>query len=433
MRRPRWGRRILLFLIALVGFQYGMLTWFAPRFVQQVLQRLVSRQLWIDDATWAFPLTTVLSGIHMRGSTEASALTIQQAVIRPRWYSPTLKTLWIDSLDIHQPVLRLTRTSTSELVWPGVEQWLEQQAREAAKTFGQIQAVRDLNIRSVNIQDGVVEYIDESTTPVFHVVLHHISLVIGPLSIPSNQSHLSLALWAEFVGHAGHAAPVFCSGWYEPGSQDLDASCQLEPLALASFEPYFGRGAELRVYESTLKSTSHWTAKSDELNAWIQLEFGHLTEGDVSIHGRTIIDVKRLLAGQEPKLRGEMNLTGRLDQPDRWHWAFIPGDQTVQQLVGRLLERGVEVVRIPLFGRHISVSIAPASPATMQGIAQTSKEIQEALEILATPIPEPVAVEPMTPTAQPEVTQTPEPARAEPPTPDRQPELLTPDESTTVP
>jgi hypothetical protein len=203
---------------------------------------------------------------------------------------------------------------------------------------------------------------------------------------------MSFAVRGELVGHSGEAAPVYCSGWVALPAKDLQASCQLEPLALAAFEPYYQQGnVKVRVYNATLKSTSQWLVDSNAFDGRVQMELGNLTEGDVSVHGRTVVDVKKLAAGEAPRLSAELKITGPLDNPTAWRSDFVPGDTVAQQLVRPLLDRGIEMINIPLGERKISVSITPASQATMSSIEEASKQVQQDLEILATPAAEPAA------------------------------------------
>ena len=145
---------------------------------------------------------------------------------------------------------------------------------------------------------------------------------------------------------------------------------------------------KVRPYEAALKATGQWTAKSNELNGRTRLELEQLSEGDLSIRGSTVLDIKKLIAGGEPRLSGELTFTGPLDRSDEWQVSFVPGDARVQGLLRPLLNRGIGMVRVPFWGRKVAVNIGPATEAMMTLIEAASKEIEEALEILAVPLPE---------------------------------------------
>jgi len=227
--------------------------------------------------------------------------------------------------------------------------------------------------------------VDETPTTPFHIVFEHLSLVAGPISVPFHDDQPSFALRGAVGGHGVQAVPLYCSGWVGPVEKNLQISCQLEPLALALFEPYAQRSAAIRFYNMTLKLTSQWMAKVNAFEARMQLELGNLSEGDLSARGRTILDVGQLTDGGEPRLTGEIRVHGPLDQPQDWNGQFMPGDAAAQKLVNQLLERKIKVLKVPFLGGRMKIRIAPASETAMMDIQAVSKEISEALDILATP------------------------------------------------
>ncbi len=415
MRRPRiWLRWLLGGMgLVLIG-EWAALTWLAPQAVMRVIRRVAGRDMVVGDARLSFPLTTTLTRIRLVKNTPQSALRIQRVVIRPQWISLTTKTLWLESLQIERPFIRLTRTASGTLRWPDLS---DESAGGRAISGGIRRFVAEslrsspwqIRVGSVQVVDGTIEFVDEGPRAPFHGVIDHLAVVVGPLilsaggaghppvagasgwvagsSAGGRQEGVSFAVYGVLVGAGGHSSPLYCSGWFDIAPRDLEVFCRLEPLALAAFEPYYHGPAEVRVYTSTLRSTSRWTSRSNEFTARIQLELSNLSEGDLSVHGRTILDAKKLSAGPTPRLSGELNVTGPLDTPRNWHAEFVPGDEQVQQLVKRLLNRGVELIRLPLLGGRFRLSLTPGSRTAMTDIEQASKKVEEALEILAGAIP----------------------------------------------
>ena len=202
----------------------------------------------------------------------------------------------------------------------------------------------------------------------------------------------------------------------------------MKPLPLAAFEPYYQGPLQVRVYQTTIESTSQWWAKDNMLQGRIQLALGNLQEGDLSIRGVALVDLKRVAGSQTPQLRGELDLSGPLDHPKEWRALFIPG-------VNRLLERGVKAVHIAPWQNKIQLSSAQTSKEAMVDIEMVSKEVQEALEILAKPEP---ILEPQPETATPPTLSTPptpEPPGAQPATapPVESPPSSVPDSSSVPP
>ena len=450
MKRPKyWLRGALLVGLALAVGAWVSLRWLVPRSVVRAIELASGGTLVTDRVELSFPLTTTLTGLRLAGNTSEAGLSIPQVVVRPHWFSIPSRTLRLDTLEIRRPLVRLTRMKDGTIRWPeNPLAHLDQAEASVDNTPHPSGASRpaawQIHIDSFTIIGGVLEFVDEKSASPFHGLVDHLSLVAGPLTVASDgasvfiapspgasgteQAGISVAVRGEVVGDAGSSAPAYCSGWIEPSAKDLQVSCRMEPLPLTAFDPYYHGPTELRVYTSTLKSTSQWEAKANQLTARVQVEINDLSEGDLSVRGRTIVDVKRLPGGSEPRLAGEISLSGPLDHPGEWEGAFQPGDERVQDLVKRLLEHGVTRIRIALGNRRMHISVAPSTEATMTDIEAASREIQEALEILAGPIPiEPPAAASEAAASAPAEAAIPVPA-AEPTTP-----APTPSETTAAP
>lgn len=421
MRRPNFLLRWVFALCVLfVIGQYGVLAWLMPRFVIDAVEHATGGDLFVEQARFSFPLTTTLTGVRFVQNTEEAAFSVQRIVIRPRWVWLASRTLWLDSLDIKGPLVRVSRSRAGTTRWPAVPQPFTPRAPLGVVPWR-------VHIRSVNVADGVLELQDREPAQPFHGVLDHISLSMGPLALPPREvprpahterraASMSFAVRGRFAGHQGDTAPFYCSGWTDLTAKDLQASCQVEPLPLAAFEPYFTGRTQLRAYATTITSTSHWSAKANDLTGRVQLELGNLTEGDFSFRGRTVVDVRKMTGGPELRLSGAIVFHGPLDRPDEWDAEFLAGDPRVQLLVERLFEYGVRLIKVP-FGRYMMyVRIAPATPEMMTDIEAVSREVQEALELLAQP---PAAEAPPTSEAQPAEAagQTPAPVPPEAPPP----------------
>ena len=405
MKRPNaWLRRLVLACVVLGLAEYAALTIFAPRYVMRAVERAAGGELSIARARLSFPLTTRLSDLRLATNTTEAGLSIQRAVIRPRWFSPAERMLWVDRLQLDRPFLRVTRAKDGTFRWPSLPQPVSRKLSAAAHASPETPSWR-LRLGTVSIVDGIIDFIDERPTPPFRAILSHLSIDLGPVAIPQDGSQTAFAVRGELTGAGGSAALIYCSGWVDLSVKDLEASCRLEPLALEAFDPYYHGPREVRVFGTTLRLTSQWLAKANDFSGRIQFELGNLREGGLSVNGRTIVNGKPFAADQEAKVKGEISVTGPLDNPREWHAAFRPADEQAQRLLTRLLDRGVELIKVPFWGYSIRVGLAPSSQATMTDIEATSKEIQEALEILAVPepppAPEPSAAPAPTPTASP--------------------------------
>ena len=391
MKQPYSILRALLFVCLLVAVaEYVALTWLIPSYVIREIQRVVGAELMVGEAQLAFPPSINFTDVRLAGNSPESAVSMQRMMVKAWWLPAAPRTLRLDTVEIELPLLRLTRASSNQILWPRLPQ-SQGPGRSpagqgpAARLLQALSASWRVQIGSLHVEEGVLEFIDETLRPPFHGVFDHIAFVAGPVTTPLERAQVSFAVRANLVGSGGHAAPLYCSGWFSLSSRDLEASCQLEPLALAAFEPYYRGPAELRVYTVTLRSTSHWSARSNHLTGRIQLELLNLSEGELSIRGRTVWDIKELTGEGVPSIKGEIDVTGPLDTPRDWHAEFVPGDQHMQEKVKQLLDRNIEVIRVPFWGWRFGISLTPGSRATMADIEATSKQVQEALEILAVP------------------------------------------------
>ena len=418
----RW---VFILCVLIVVGQYAVLAWFVPRFVIYALERATGGHLAVRRASLTFPMTTTLEGVRLAQNTDEVAFSVERVVIRPRWASVTGRTLWLDSLDLDGPLVRVSRSRAGTTRWPAMPQPFLSRALLGVMPWR-------LLIGSVNVKDGILEFLDRYPAEPFHGALDHISVSVGPVTLPPREAQhlaqaegrslsMSFALHGRVATGQGTTPPWYCSGWVDLTSKDLQASCQVEPLPLAAFEPYFTGRTQLRAYATTLRSTSYWTAQANDLTGRVQLELGHLLEGDLSFRGRTVVDVKKLAGGPELRLGGTVVFNGPLDQPGEWDAEFLAGDPQVQLLVRRLFEYGVRLIKVPFGSYMLYVRLAPVTPEMMTDVEAVSREVQEALELLiappaeatgATPAPATVTPPPPTPPATPETPGEPAPAAA---------------------
>ncbi len=393
MKRPgSWFHAIVATCLGVLIFDYLALAWVVPQFVKRQIRAVSGGGVLVDSAEASFPLTVTVGRLRLAENTDESALTVQQAVIHPEWVSFSSRTVGIESIELEQPFLRVTKRASGDWQLPPLPPRWYPSALSFDFNFSTPSVMTSavalpwrLRVDSIRILDGTIEFIDEQSEQPFHGLLEHVSLTVGPMTVPLEVPQVSFAVRGELIGSGGHAAPLYCSGWFDQAAHDLDASCRLEPLALAAFEPYYRQFPVTWLYSVTLSSTSQWIARANDLEARIQLELSDLSRGDFSVRGHTILDVKRSAEGEEPQLKGELTLQGPLDQPQNWHASFVPGNELVQQVVERLLDRGIEFVKLPIQGQQVGVSIAPASEAAMRDIEIMSQETSHALSIFVEP------------------------------------------------
>lgn len=393
-RRHSWLSRAAftcLLLIVAVGVAAA---WLLPVYLRQAIRQLTNGELSISEARIALPLAVTVTDLKLTGRFPETALSVQRVAVNPRWPLISSKSVSVDAVEIERPFVRVTRAPSGALLWPFAHGSSDAggaspRAIPVSLVMPEPRSPWRVRIGSVHVIDATIEWIDRKPSVPLHALFDHVSLVFGPVAVPPEGSQMSFAIRGKIVGFGGHAAPCYCSGWVDVDKRDLEASCQLEPIALAAFEPYFRSVTDAWFRTATLESTSHWSARGNEMASRVQLALAYSGDTELTIHGRSIVDTQRT-AGAPHRLSGEISLTGPLDDPAGWYAELLPGDDPVQQWVRRLLSRGVEIVTIPLLGRRIGVNLTPASKVVSSSIQETSREIREALEILAVPVAEDV-------------------------------------------
>jgi hypothetical protein len=411
MRRRRSWIEVLSLWLLFAAFGYAGLSLTLPQWVDQQVRRVVGNTLVIGRIRLGFPLKLICSDVVLVAKNPGTIVSIRQLAISPLWWSWRRKTVWLRRLEVEEPRMRVRRTQQGTLLWPVLEP-LGQAPTTASAPPASGSALGDhgptgsawtVVIQTLQVSGGTIEFVDEKRPTPFRGSLSELSIVGGPVSFPSGAERVSVAIQGRLVGNQQHAASVYCSGWLDADKRDGDVSCQLDPLRLAAFEPYYQGPLQVRVYDATLKATSQVTAKANQLDGRVKLEIGNLSEADLSVLGTTLVDIKELAGGAERVLTGELQISGPLDRPNAWSFQLVPGNEIVQRLVTPLLNRGFQIIRIKVGEQTIELGLTPATEEAMSNIEAVSKEVEEHLSILAPPSP---AVE--TPTTEVSTPEAPE-------------------------
>ena len=380
-----------LLLIIVIHTIWGHLI---PSQVFRLLRRTVSQTVAIGGVRLDVPLSLVLVDVAVHTAAPDLVASSQRVTLVPRWVSWRTKTVWLNTLKFDGLTVRCRRNGegTLELPLPPPPPVPSPAASDAppapssAPAAGPSEPPWTVVTKTIQIVGGTLEFVDETIPQPFRGALTDLSLVGGPLTLPSGPSRLSLAVQGRFVGPQGPAAPVYCSGWLDLEPRNFEISCQLESLPLAAFESYSRGPLQVRVYDATLKVTAKFTAKANELEGRAQLEVGNLSQGDLSFLGVTIADIRTITGGADQSLAAEVQLSGPLDQPAAWKVQFVAGNEIVQRMLQPLFNRGIENVTIKVGQQTIQVGLTPASEEGKSSMQEASKTVEESLKILA---PEP--------------------------------------------
>ena len=418
-RRGAWARVFATRTVLVLAIGYAGLCVVLPGWLATRLHQLAGDALTIGQIRLGFPLQVILLDVRLASGNPGTVVSSDRIIISPVWLSWPDKVVWLRQLDLQGLRLQFRRTRQGILVQPAFHAPLPSHSTPSNQHDPPLAVARPARdaafpwrvaIQTLHVSEGTVEFVDENSSQPFRGALTHLFLVGGPLAMPLKMEPLTLAVHGHVVGHQQHEASVYCSGWMDLQAKNVDASCQLEPLRLAAFEPYYQGPAQMR-YDATLKATGHLVAKANALDGRVQLEVGNLSDADLAFLGKTLGDAKKLVSGSQPALTGEIQLSGSLDQPLEWRFQLVPGNEIVQHLVKPLLDRGIEIIRIKVGKQTIPVGLMPATEATKADSEAAKQHVQEALQLIAptsppAATPEAVGPSPQSPAATPEPPRT---------------------------
>jgi len=388
--RRAWWNRLLISVLLLMVVIHSVWGHLIPSRLLRVLKRTMGQTFRIGGVRLDFPFSLVLVDVGLRTGTPDLIAGSRQVVVVPRWISWPNKTVWLSAIKYEGLTIRCRRNWEGKLEVPRPPAPpAPSPTPAAAPAAAPPEAPWTVIADTVQVVNGTLEFVDEKTPEPFRAALTEVSLMGGPLTLPYGSPRLSLAVQGRFVGHHGHAAPVYCSGWANLEPRNFEISCRLEPLPLAAFEPYYRGPIQVRVYDATVKATAKFTAKANELDGRAQVEIGNLSEADLSFLGKTIADIKKLAGEGDRSLAAEVQLSGPVDQPAAWKVQFVAGNEIVQSMLRPLFSRGIENVKIKVGQQTIQVGLTPASEEGKSSMQEASKTVEESLKLLAPEEPAP--------------------------------------------
>jgi len=399
---------VVLWLIILGGMGYLLLILVVPQWLAGQITDASEGRLTIRQITVQIPLSLVFSGVEI--ATEPGIrLSSERVVLTPRGVSWAERLIRFKTLELYHPHLQCQRLSSGAVRWPDVSIISQTIQRalgpsHAPSVLASSPTGWRVRLDTVRVVDGILDYVDEHAPQPFRGALTNVSVVGGPVIMPVVDQPVSLAIQTTLVGHAQHTATLYCSGWVNAPRRDVNMSCQMDPLRLAAFDPYYKGSWQVRVYNATLKLSGTLVSKNNALEGRAQMEIGNLSDADLSMLGDATHRADAVLTG-------EVQWSGPLDQPAQWSWQLVPGNDIVQRLLRPLLNRGL---RIRVGTQTIPVGLTPADELTMSAIEAGKKQVEENLRIIA---PAPVEGSAVTPEASATPTPTPTPSAEPTPTP----------------
>lgn len=402
-RRRSLLETILVWTIGCLLIGYGVLAGLAPIWVYDWLQQIPGQPLTIGRLRVAFPATLVLSDVRLVDEHPGTLIGAKEIAISPLWLSWEHRTLWLRKLSVRGLILHARRTAQGTVIKPVPDALVPTvQPAEGAADTGVVVSAKwtpwRVIVQTFEVNEGAIEFVDEKNIRPFQGSATRVFLVGGPVSVPFEGQPLTFAVQGVLSGASHHAAPWYCSGWVNVQQPRVDVSCQLEPLRLAAFEPYYQKPLPQKLYDARVSARGRLVVKNNEVNGRIQLEIDQFSEADLESLGKAGDSIRKLAGEGQRTLSGELRLAGSLDKTSEWRWQLVPGNELVQRLMSPVVGRGIEFIRVRIGSVVIPVGLVPATEATKADSAAAKQEVQDALSVIAPEapaVPSPAAPKPV--------------------------------------
>lgn len=367
---------------------YSVVATVAPIWIYDWLQRIPGQPLTIGRLRVAFPATLMLSDVRLVDEHPGALIGASEILISPLWLSWNHRTLWLRKLSVRGLTLHARRTAQGTMLKPVPDMLVPSvQPAEGVADTGVLVSAKwtpwRVILRTFELQDGAIEFVDQKNTRPFKGSATRIFLVGGPVSVPFEGQPLTFAVQGVLSGASQHASSWYCSGWVNIHHRRADVSCRLEPLRMAAFEPYYQKPLPQKLYDAQLGARGRLVVKNNEVNGRIQFEIDNFSEADLQSLGKAGDSIRKLAGEGQRTLSGELQLAGSLDKSSEWKWQLVPGNELVQQLMSPVVGRGIEFIKVRIGSVVVPVGLVPATDATKADSEAAKQEVQEALSVIA--------------------------------------------------
>lgn len=288
MRRPTQWTTFWFSLI--LGALAGLMITFAvllPVVLRLTAKQLLGAEATLESVRWQPPLGVDIRGIRLN-QTEAGG-SIGSLSLQLRGISLPRRIVWL-SVVADNASMRLIRTAEGEFRWADLP---------GAKPTGFWQFYP----KKLYLQNASLEVVDFLPDRPLRLLVDDVYGVASNVIKGDGALLHSAAVRGEVISTQGDRAPLACAGWLEQGQILANVDCHLDPMPLRILNPYFESLKQVRVrpYQVTFSFTGGVEMSGDQVWSNLFLHLDQLTEGNVVIRGRNVID----LAGYKPLVEAE--------------------------------------------------------------------------------------------------------------------------------
>ncbi len=430
---------VALFGVVSVGIielinQVFLTQWMAGVLPEGILVRRIHMR-WpctvvVDYASWAAP-----------GTPQAPWLQVPHATIDLFVTPLFVKRLVIRNVVLEQPRVTVHRDADGRwnlppLRRPSAASSVAGRAVPAAKPRWSIAVL------AAHVKQGVLVLDDQRIRDGFHGEVVDWDLAVRQPLMPWHGWRTQVETRGTAVLRAGHStAPLALTGWVDLQAKDLDGTLTVKDFDIGAVEHYINQGRlTLRFYQAQASMTARLKAVRGDFTADCQTTLTNLTDGEVSIKGVRVLDVKDAVGGPDRIVHLHIVLRGPLQRPRAWRPRFIPtGEQTIK-LLRPLFEGRKETIILKVLPQVAGEKAVQQIEGTITGATrglrkQLKRWLQElppvsmeasAPEEAPAPAELPSEIPPATSTATPAPAPMPSPEQQTPPTTEAAPATSAP-------
>ncbi len=380
------------------------------------LRRLLPGVTSVGRITLTFPPGIALQHVRWQDAITAEPiLRAHRIVLQPSWGALLMGRLFLTSLTIRGAELHVVRNPDKRwnvMLNPQSSSW----ARLQDAILRHFLREGRLGAQRVRLLNGVIVIEDQAVRPPVTLRMEHVTLRVWASPLPPRLWRTRFSIEGILRAQPeGPPSPFRLVGWLDPLARDLEATFHIGEVELKPLHPYYqGKVTSVHAYAGRLTLQGEAKAKQNELTATCHLTLSNLTQGDISILGRTIVDVGNSLQGTQGTLASEILVRGPLDQPAQWRYELGPNQAPLILLFLPLMELSGQATVIKIGPTELDVGSAvqqwlgSSAPVPQPGAVNGRPQ-----EATSSPPPPPVAgVLPTTPSESKETTPQPPPPAA---------------------
>ena len=314
----KWLIGVVGFLLVLLIGGYFILTFYAVKFIQPRLQKVMGSGFTVEEVGLKI---TYLSAKGIRYEDPGSKRKFFQAE-EIRVY-PSLRSLLKNSLHIREfallkPSFFFYRSPEGHMVGPWVTTKEEGGGKETVKEeeTKKGEAV-EIQIGRIRIQEGSIDFEDGKVgDPPCRMKWRGLDFEMKDVRYPLASFHSPVELNAKMEGIT-HAGSIALKGWIDAKTMEMETSLKIREIEIKTFEPYYRKRVTAEIESGTLDMDTKIALKEKKLDAPGELALINLRiqEGEGTVFWIPAKTLVSLLEKKGHQLKAKFRVKGNLDNP----------------------------------------------------------------------------------------------------------------------